>query len=106
MGVGDLAEIVEGAQVVLRHAVAVRIHAADLPLRREMTLIGRVLRARSSVLAFVRAFGHVARRLRRPSPGASDAVLGLLVPSKAKAGSADARRAPSTLATADQHAAA
>ena len=43
MGIGDLTEIVEGAQVVTGNAIACRIHAADLPLRGQVSLIGRVL---------------------------------------------------------------
>ena len=43
MGIDDLTEIVEGAQVVMGNAIACRIHAADLPLRGQVPLIGRVL---------------------------------------------------------------
>ena len=43
MGVGDLAEVSEGALVVLGNAVAGGVHAADFPLRGKMALIGRIL---------------------------------------------------------------
>ncbi len=43
MGIGDAAEILEGAQFVARHAVARRIHAAELPLRQRVALLGGVL---------------------------------------------------------------
>ena len=43
MGVGDAAEIIERAQIAARHAVARRIHAAELPLRHRVALLGGVL---------------------------------------------------------------
>ena len=43
MRAGDPAEILEGAQFVARHAIAGGIHAAELPLRQRVALIGGIL---------------------------------------------------------------
>src|SRR5262249_19526278 len=43
MGVGDLAEIIERAQIIAWHAIAVGVHAVKLPLRHWLTLLGSVL---------------------------------------------------------------
>ena len=44
VAVGDAAEIFERAQIVLRHAVALGVHAAELPLRQRVALLGGVLK--------------------------------------------------------------
>src|SRR5271163_5315749 len=62
MGIGDLAEIVEGAKVVLRHAVAVGVHAAELPLRHRLPLLGGILKRGER-------FGFLSG-LRRPAASA------------------------------------
>src|SRR6516165_2536863 len=46
MGVGDAAEIVEGEQVVLRHAVAFGVHPTELPLRNRVAVLGGILQRR------------------------------------------------------------
>jgi hypothetical protein len=43
MTVGDLAEIIEGAQIIVWRAIAIGIHAPELPLRGRLTLIGGIL---------------------------------------------------------------
>ena len=46
MAVGDLAEIVEGAQIIARHAIAIGIHAAEFPLRDRLPLVSGILQRR------------------------------------------------------------
>ena len=87
MAVGDLAEIVERPQVVLRHAVAVGVHAAELPLRQRLALLGRIFAARKApwpVAACSGVCGAVPSR--NPGLGVSDAFDGVAVPSNAIAG--------------------
>ena len=43
MRIGDAAEILEGAQIVLDDAIAIGIHPAELPLRHGMAALGGVL---------------------------------------------------------------
>ena len=61
MRVGDLTEIAERALVALRNAIADRIHATDLPLCREMPLIGRILQ-RGQCFGLFAAIGRAAAR--------------------------------------------
>src|SRR5262249_58982823 len=42
--VGDAAEIVERLEIVLRHAIAFRIHAAEFPLRERMTVFRSIFK--------------------------------------------------------------
>ena len=43
MGIGNAAEILEGANVVLGDAVAIRVHPPQFPLRDGMTAFGGIL---------------------------------------------------------------
>ena len=100
MGVGDLAEIVKSALIVLRHAFAGRVHPADFPLRREMPLIGGILQRGEALALSPAVAARCRQRQRKPSLGASDAVLGA---GRAVKGAKPARRTtprPNTLATA------
>src|SRR4029077_12934004 len=67
MAVGDAAEILEGAQVAAWHALAGGVHAAELPLRDRIALLGRVLQRNH-------ALGGIARlhRLRAAVDGGLD----------------------------------
>ena len=42
--VGDAAEIFEGLEIILRHAVALGVHAPELPLRDRVAFLSRVLK--------------------------------------------------------------
>src|SRR5262249_2797239 len=62
MTVGDLAEIAERAQIISWHAIAIGIHAAELPLRHGLPLIGGILQRRERTgLAWCRFRGMCAR---------------------------------------------
>ena len=63
MRVGNLTEIDKRALIILGDAITGRIHTADLPLCREMSLIGRVFK-RAQRLRLVRALGHTGGAAR------------------------------------------
>src|SRR5215468_8989969 len=44
MGVGERAEILEGTQIVLLDALAIRIHATEFPDRHDLAVAGRVFK--------------------------------------------------------------
>src|SRR5260370_23004766 len=80
MAVGDLAEIVEGAQVITRHAIAIGIHAAEFPLRDRLSLLSGILQRRQrailiwGALRWMRATAQSVGRRQRGSAWSGGAV--------------------------------
>jgi hypothetical protein len=75
MAVGDPAEVVEGPQIIARHAIAIGIPAVELLLRHQLSLIGGILQR--SVLALPGIVSGGGALARNPSPGAEAAALGV-----------------------------
>src|SRR5262249_13086432 len=72
IAVGDLAEIIERAQIVAWHAIAVGVHPVKLPLRHWLTLLGSVLqRGERAPFTRHRLWRAATRRRAKPrtSPG-------------------------------------